>query len=658
MMDLRSPRDLLKRLGAAGLALVAGLVAGGCSRSEGTPNIVLIFTDDQGYADVGVYGAVGFSTPHLDRLASEGIRFTNFYVSQAVCSASRASLLTGSYGQRVSIHGAFGPFAEVGINPEEQTIAEMLKEREYATGVFGKWHLGHLEEFLPLQHGFDEYLGVPYSNDMWPIDYDGRPATSGNKASYPPLPLIDGNEMVETIDDLEGQATLTTRYTERAVSFIERHKDEPFFLYLTHSMAHVPLGVSDKFKGHSVQGMYGDVIEEIDWSVGQVQAALDRHGLAENTLVIFTSDNGPWLNFGDHAGSAGPLREGKGTAFEGGVRVPAIMRWPGRIEAGSISTRMASTMDILPTLAAITGAPLPELPIDGVNILPLLEGDETGNPRDRFYYYYDGELRAVREGKWKRVYQHRTRSYQGVEPGNDGLPGPYSFPTVPAALYDLENDIGETTDVSAAHPEVVQRLDALADSVRGALGDRLTGRRGTEVRPPGRSGFDRAETVTHLALGASVTLAVPPDPRYPGQGPPSLTDGKLGSRDHHDERWLGFEADDLEAVIDLGKPANLSSIGLEPLRAQISWIFLPQWVEFAVSKDGNDWETVGRVPVVLEANPRTGTQRIAAEVVAGPVRYVRVRARNLGQCPEWHAGAGGKTWLFVDEIVVEGSELE
>ncbi len=314
---------------------------------------MLIFTDDQGYADVGVYGATGFTTPHLDRLASEGMRFTDFYVSQAVCSASRASLLTGSYAQRISIRGALNPYAEVGINPEEETIAEMLKKRGYATGIFGKWHLGHLEEFLPLQHGFDEYLGLPYSNDMWPIDYDGQPATGGNKMTYPPLPLVDGNETVETIEDLEGQATLTARYTERAVSFIERHKHEPFFLYLAHSMPHVPLGVSDKFKGHSAQGMYGDVIEEIDWSVGQVLAALDRHQLAENTLVIFTSDNGPWLNFGNHAGSAAPLREGKGTAFEGGPRVPAIMRWPGRIEAGSVSGRMASTIDILPTLAVL-----------------------------------------------------------------------------------------------------------------------------------------------------------------------------------------------------------------------------------------------------------------------------------------------------------------
>jgi arylsulfatase A-like enzyme len=655
---MRTQPLTLRGLATAVLAASVALVPGGCSRSEHTPNIVLIFTDDQGYADVGVYGATDFSTPHLDRLASEGVRFTDFYVSQAVCSASRASLLTGSYAQRVSILGALGPFAEVGLNPEEETIAEMLKQRGYATGIVGKWHLGHHEEFLPLQRGFDEYLGLPYSNDMWPVGYDGRPATGGNKASYPPLPLIDGNETVETIDDLDEQATLTTRYTERAVSFIERHRDEPFFLYLAHSMPHVPLGVSEKYEGQSVQGMYGDVIEEIDWSVGQVLAALDRYGLAEKTLVIFTSDNGPWLNFGNHAGSAGPLREGKGTAFEGGPRVPAIMRWPGRIAAGSVTHKMASTIDILPTLAAITGAALPELPIDGVNILPLLEGDASAEPRDRFYFYYAGELRAVRLGAWKRVYQHRTRSYLGVEPGRDGLPGAYTFPTVPSALYDLENDIGEITDVSAAHPEIVRRLDALADSVREVLGDRLTGQKGTGVRPPGRRGFDRPETVTHLAVGASVTLTTPPSSRYPGQGPSSLTDGALGSRDHNDASWLGFEADDLDAVVDLGAARRLRRIGLDCLRAQISWIFLPQWVEFATSEDGVDWETVSLLPVALEANPRTGTQLLAADVVAGPVRYVRVRARNLGECPEWHPGAGGKAWLFVDEIVVEGAQNE
>ncbi|MFC1639798.1 sulfatase, partial [Gemmatimonadota bacterium] len=356
MTKLSSRRGFLRQMSAAGMTLAAGEIASACTQHRRPPNIVLFFIDDLGYGDVGAYGASGFSTPHLDRLADEGKRFTDFYASQAVCSASRASLLTGCYAERVSIRGALGPFAEVGLNVEEETIADLLKDRGYATGMVGKWHLGHHEVFLPLQHGFDEYFGVPYSNDMWPVDFDGNPVTEGHKLTYPPLPLIDGNEISDTIDDLDDQATLTTRYTERAVDFISRHRDDPFFLYLAHSMPHVPLGVSDRFRGHSAQGLFGDVIEEIDWSVGQVIACLAQLGLTENTLVIFTSDNGPWLNYGNHAGTTGGLREGKGTAFEGGPRVPAIMRWPGNIEPGTVCTELASTLDLLPTVAAITGA--------------------------------------------------------------------------------------------------------------------------------------------------------------------------------------------------------------------------------------------------------------------------------------------------------------
>jgi len=639
-------------MGAVGLALTAGGVAQSCVGSGRRPNIVLIFTDDQGYGDVGVYGARGFETPHLDQLASEGMQFRSFYASQAVCSASRASLLTGCYAERVSIRGALGPWAEVGLHPEEVTLAEMLKQRGYATGAFGKWHLGHHTEFLPLQHGFDEYLGLPYSNDMWPVDYDGRPVSSGNKMFYPPLPLIDGNDTVDTIDTLDDQAKLTGRYTRRAAAFIDRHRDEPFFLYLAHSMPHVPLGVSGRFSGTTAQGMYGDVIAEIDWSVGEVVAALERNRL-DNTLIIFTSDNGPWLNYGNHAGSAGPLREGKGTAFEGGPRVPAIMRWPGRIPADSICDKMASTIDLLPTLAAVTGAPLPGRTIDGVSLLPLLLGDESVDPRNEFWFYYEGELRAVRVGHWKRVYQHRTRSYVGVEPGVDGHPGPYAFPTVPAALYDLETDVGETTDVAALHPEIVARLDALAEEARAALGDRLTNRVGSEVRPPGRRGAGRADTAPHLAVGAAVTLTHPPSPSYHAQGPSSLVDGQLGTHDHRVGRWLGFEGDDLEAVVDLGQTRVVHSIGLSCLQAQVSWIFLPPWVEFAISIDGTAWNTVGRVTSDLEVAPVPEIRMLTVDVGGTAARFVRVRARNLGLCPDWHPGAGGEAWIFVDEILVE-----
>ena len=654
-------REFLRQMGLAGLTLSAGGLTQGCtsfSRDQRPPNVVLIFIDDMGYGDVGVYGAEGYSTPNLDRLAAEGMRFTDFYASQAVCSASRASLLTGCYAERVSIRGALSPSAEVGLNPDETTLAEMLKTRGYSTAIFGKWHLGHHPEFLPLQHGFDEYLGLPYSNDMWPVEYDGTPAMGGNKAAHPPLPLIEGNEVLELIEDQAGQDQLTALYTRRAVDFIDLHAEAPFFLYLAHSMVHVPLGVSDEYRGRTEQGMFGDVMEEIDWSVGQVMETLDRNGLTEDTLVIFTSDNGPWLNFGNHAGSAGGLREGKGTAFEGGPRVPAIWRWPGRIEPGSVCSQMASTLDVLPTVAAISGAALPQGPIDGVDVLSLLDGEAGADPRDNFLFYYDGQLRGIREGRWKRVYEHRTRSYVGVEPGMDGVPGPYASPIVPEALYDLENDVGETLDVAAQHPDIVARLDAMAEEARSALGDGLSGRTGSEVRPPGRRGFARPETLEHLAVGAQVTLYAPPSPSYPGAGAAGLCDGRLGTRDHRDGCWMAWSGDDLEAVIDLGGEREVRRVGVDCLRAQGPWIFLPAWVEVAISTDGEEWESLGRVDLPLEENPERVAERIEVEapgeIEVGRVRFVRVHARNRGRLPAWHSGTPGSAWLFVDEIVVEG----
>jgi arylsulfatase A-like enzyme len=457
-------------------------------------NFVLIYTDDQGYADVGCFGAQGFETPHLDRLAEEGMRFTNFHASQAVCSASRASLLTGCYPNRIGIRGALNPYSTIGLNPEEETVAEVLKKRGYTCGIFGKWHLGHHPMFLPLQHGFDEYLGLPYSNDMWPVDYDGTPLTpetagrKGRRPEYPPLPLIDGNEKIAEIRNLEDQSTLTTRYTERAVQFIEKNKAGPFFLYVPHSMPHVPLAVSEKFKGKSQQGIYGDVIMEIDWSVGQILAALRNNGVHENTLVVFTSDNGPWLNFGNHAGSAGPLREGKGTSWEGGKRVPCIMRWPGSISAGSSCDDLAANLDILPTFAEIAQATPPAKKLDGVNILPLMKGESGPGPRKHIFFYYPeggeyDQLQAVFDGRWKLHLPHKYRSYEGVEPGRDGMPGPYGRGETGLALFDLKEDITEREDVQDRFPEVVSRLNALAEEARKDLGDH--DRPGDGVRPPG-----------------------------------------------------------------------------------------------------------------------------------------------------------------------------
>jgi len=482
-------RDFLKTLGQSAVALSFASFTR-CKRAkdeaqERLPNFVVIFTDDQGYADVGCFGAKGFETPNIDRMAEEGIRFTSFYVSQAVCSASRVSLLTACYPNRVSIFGALNPQAKVGLHSDEETIAEVLKKKGYAAGTFGKWHLGNHREFLPLQHGFDEYLGLPYSNDMWPIGYDGKLAPKEhNKAKHPFLPLMDGNDKVAELRTIEDQNMLTTRYTERAVQFIEKNKDRPFFLYVPHSMPHVPLGVSEKFRGKSQQGMYGDVMMEIDWSVGEILKTLERFGLDQNTMVVFTTDNGPWMNFGNHAGSALPLREGKGTSWEGGVRVPCIMRWPGHIPPGIVCDKIATTMDLLPTFAAISEAPLPEHKIDGINILPLLKEKSEANPRNHLFYYYGRQLQCVREGKWKLHFPHGYRSYQGVTPGMDGLNGPYARGETGIELYDLENDVSEKHDVADKYPEVVKRLQALGEKAREELGD---GKRiGKGVRPPGR----------------------------------------------------------------------------------------------------------------------------------------------------------------------------
>lgn len=455
------------------LAIVLVSTPAGAADRSGRPNFVIVFADDLGYADVGCFGGKEIATPHIDRLAKEGCRLTSFYVAQAVCSASRAALLTGCYPNRVGILGALGPQSKQGIHDDEWTIAEVLKQRGYATGIFGKWHLGHYPQFLPTRHGFDEYFGLPYSNDMWP---------KHPTAKFPDLPLMEAERILEYNPD---QTQLTTWYAQRAVQFIEAHRDKPFFLYVPHAMPHVPLFVSDKFAGRFPRGLFADVIAEIDWSVGEILAALRRCGLDEHTLVMFTSDNGPWLSYGNHAGSAGPLREGKGTAWEGGVREPFVARWPGRIPAGHESSEIAATIDVLPTLARLAGAELPRHPIDGLDIWPILSGAPGAKtPHESYLYYWGAELHAVRSGPWKLHFPHSYRTL--VRPGADGQPGPYREAKTGLALYHLENDVGETTDVAAEHPEVVTRLKTLADKARMDLGDKLTGARGSGVRQAGR----------------------------------------------------------------------------------------------------------------------------------------------------------------------------
>lgn len=452
---------------------------GGVTRTP-TPNVVIMFVDDMGYADIGAYGQAAYATPNLDAMAREGVKFTDFYVSQAVCSASRAALLTGAYSNRIGIHQALGPNNTHGIHDNETTLAELFKSRGYATAIYGKWHLGHHPQFLPTRHGFDEFYGIPYSNDMWPY----HPETPEN---WGDLPTFEGETVVGYNTD---QSRFTTDFTERAVAFIERSvaREEPFFVYLAHPMPHVPLFVSEERAGRSGAGLYGDVIREIDWSMGQIVDALQRSGVDEQTLVVFSSDNGPWLSYGNHAGSAGPLREGKGTAFEGGVRVPFIARWPGTLDAGRTVSTPAMTIDVFPTMAALIDADLPELPIDGKSIWPLMTGASHTSPQEAYFFYYKlNELHAVRSGRWKLQFPHTYRTMTGQKPGKDGIPGKYNNGAeIGLVLYDLEADIGESTDVAAEHPDVVERLSRLADAARAELGDALTGARGAGVREPGR----------------------------------------------------------------------------------------------------------------------------------------------------------------------------
>lgn len=444
------------------------------------PNVVIIFTDDQGYQDLGCFGSPNIATPNIDAMAKKGLILRDFYVAQPVCSASRAGLLTGCYPNRVGVHNAYMPDSPVGLNPDETTIAEMLKGVGYSTAIFGKWHLGDNPKFLPLQQGFDEYYGIPYSNDMWPYH-----PQQGTWFDFGPLPLYDGNEI---IDSLEDQSFLTTALTERGVDFIERNKDNPFFLYLAHPQPHVPLFVSEKYEGTSPRGKYGDVISEIDWSVGEILNALEENNLSENTLVIFTSDNGPWLSYGNHSGSALPFREGKGTTFEGGVKEPCVIYYPGTLKPKEIYTTMM-TVDILPTLARITGATLPTKIIDGKDVWDVWTGETEECPHEAFYFYYrKNEFQAIRYKNWKMYYPHRYRTMNGQEPGKDGIPGEYKYIEIKdIELYDLSNDIAETTNVAGDHPEVVAEISKLGDAMRVRLGDSLHDmEEGTETRPIGR----------------------------------------------------------------------------------------------------------------------------------------------------------------------------
>lgn len=414
------------------------------------PNVIIIFTDDQGYQDVGVFGSPLIKTPNLDKMADNGIKFTDFYAASSVCSPSRAALLTGAYPPRVGVPKVLWPNLPGGLSNEEQTIANMLKTKGYATACIGKWHLGDQQQYLPTSQGFDSYYGIPFSNDMSVnpkskvskniVFREGMTLDSLREKKWrgKRVPLMKQDEVIEYPVD---QSTVTKRYTKEAINFIKENQNEPFFLYLAHSMPHVPLYASPDFKGKSARGLYGDTIEEIDWSVGEILKLLKEQGIDENTLVIFTSDNGPWTSKGDQGGSALPLRGHKNQTFEGGFRVPMIAQWPGEIKAGVVTDKLASTIDILPTLAYLTDAELPKKEIDGKNMWSLLSGNEKAKSphrKDGFFYYKDSTLEAVRKGDWKlRVTQDCV------------------------ALYNLKNDISESKNVAAANPKIVKKLQKM-----------------------------------------------------------------------------------------------------------------------------------------------------------------------------------------------------
>lgn len=392
------------------------------------PNFVIIYTDDLGYGDIGCFGANDIETPHIDRIADEGMKFTSAYSAASVCSPSRAALMTGRYPQRMGINSVFFPESYTGMDPSEITIAEVLKDEGYTTGMVGKWHLGHRRQFLPLQQGFDEYFGIPYSNDMESIVY------------------MRGNEVEEFHVN---QQLITLRYTEEALSFIENYQDKPFFLYLSHNMPHVPIYASDKFKGTSNRGLYGDVIQEIDWSVGQILEKLERLNLLENTMVIFSSDNGPWLVMRELGGSNGILREGKGYTFEGGMRVPTIAMWKGTIPSGSVHKGIITQMDLFPTMTRLAGGNIPhDRPIDGVDITNVLTNN--GSRKDStFLFMHLKDLKGYRKGKWKV-----KRPFAGF----GGNPWRASVPAHDSLLFNLEEDPGEDNNLFDIQPELARKL--------------------------------------------------------------------------------------------------------------------------------------------------------------------------------------------------------
>ena len=454
------------------------------------PNFVIILADDLGYGDVGPFGSKVNRTPNLDRLAGQGMRLTSFY-GAPVCTPSRAQLMSGCYPKRVSLPNVIFPACPIGLNTNEATLPRILKQQGYATFAIGKWHLGDQTVFLPTRHGFDHYFGLPYSNDMGPADEHAllralnAPPAGGSvrfdppgdlgitRGNRPPLPLVRDERVIERIW-AQDQDQITARYAQEAVRFIRAHQGEPFFLYLAHTAVHVPLHPGPAFRGRAKNGPFSDWVEEVDWSVGQVIDTLRELRLDQRTLVLFTSDNGPWLTMGTNAGVAGPLRGGKGSTWEGGVREPTIAWWPGKIAAGSSNDAVMANFDFLPTLAKLAGATVPkDRKIDGADVWPLLSGQSGAPAHEAFFYFNGNRLEAVRSGPWKLAIRAQDgNSTDAQKAASQAL-----------RLYNLDQDIGESANVAGQHPDVVQRLEKLVAAMEADLGGLKPG---PGVRPPGR----------------------------------------------------------------------------------------------------------------------------------------------------------------------------
>lgn len=589
-----------------------------CSTSEqknSKPNIILFFCDDLGYGDLGVYGHPTIKTPNLDRMAAQGLKFTNFYSGSPACTASRYALLTGRYPIRSGFPWVLYPNSSRGIHPNEWTLAEGLKAGGYATGCFGKWHLGTTKkEYLPLQNGFDEYLGLPYSNDMIP-------------PIHPEIALMDGNDTLELSPD---QMTLTRRYTERAIEFIQKKKGAPFFVYLPYAMPHLPLHPGAEFVGKSKRGTYGDVVEEIDWSVGEIWKKVEELGMAENTLLVFTSDNGPWIIKNEKGGSSGLFRDGKGSTWEGGMRVPAIAYWKGKIEEGSVCQYPSSTLDLYHSFLKISGQSLPENIVDGKDVSDWLSGGMTdAEAAEKPYFFYGPrKLHAVRKGAWKLHIHTSSQTRKDYFEGKLPL------------LFNIEIDPSEQYELSESHPEIVKDL---MNEIEAHL-------KNVEDNPNFFEQERLKQKINHFAVGKSVEFLSPLSQKY--NSPTALTDGVKESADFY-SYLPGIQEKDFEFVIDLEEEKTLKKIEIGFIQLVNNWIFLPEYVDFFISANGTNWEKMGTQTHEIELKEAQTVKYFTQEIPEKEARFIKVIAKNIGKCPEWHTGANQGAWLFSDEVLVE-----